>query len=97
MQNPIPAPSSGEVVIRVHAVSLNPGSYKIMRGDFSSIAVKKPAIPELDVSGTIVSVGEGVQRWAPGDKVFGSIPAIDMIRGRQGGLREYTPLKAENM
>ena len=64
---------------------------------FPSLSVKKPAIPETEVSGTIVSVGTDVKEWAPGDKVFGIIPASDMYRKKQGGLTEYTLLQAENM
>jgi len=96
VENPIPSPSATQVLIRVHVVALNPGSYITMKY-FPSIMVKKPAIPETDVSGIIVSVGADVKQWKIGDKVYGIIPAWDMIRKRQGGLTEYTLLQEENM
>lgn len=65
--------------------------------DFPSIAVKKPATPGTDVSGTIVSVGADVKDWKPSDKVFGVIPAVDVIRKQQGGLAEYALLHYANM
>jgi NADPH:quinone reductase-like Zn-dependent oxidoreductase len=92
----MPTPSKTQVLLRVHAVALNPGGYKTIKY-LPSIMVKKPAIPEMDVAGTIVSVGTDVQQWHPGDKVFGIIPASDMFRRRQGGLTEYALLQAENM
>jgi NADPH:quinone reductase-like Zn-dependent oxidoreductase len=74
---------------------MNPGSFKVM--NFPSLAVKKPAIPETDISGTIISVGKDIKEWSPGDKVYGIIPANDMMRRGQGGLTEYTLLHSENM
>ena len=95
-EKPIPTPSPTQVLLRVHAVALNPAGYKTMK-DMPSIAVKKPAIPELDVAGTIMAVGTDVQRWHPGDKVFGIIPGSDMFRRQLGGLSEYTLLHQDNM
>lgn len=95
-EKPIPTPGSNQVLIRVHAAALNPSGYKMMKY-FPSIAVKKPAIPENDVAGIVVSVGADIQQWHPGDKVFGIIRASDMFRRGQGGLSEYALLHANNM
>jgi NADPH:quinone reductase-like Zn-dependent oxidoreductase len=59
--------------------------------------IRKPAIPETDVSGTIIAVGKDEQLWKEGDQVFGIVPASDMYRCHQGALREYTLLKPDNM
>ena len=96
VESSIPSPGVAEVLLRVHAVGLNIGSSISMK-TMPSFMIKKPAIPETDVAGTIVSVGKEVQQWKEGDQVFGAIPASDMYRRHQGGLREYALLKAENM
>jgi NADPH:quinone reductase-like Zn-dependent oxidoreductase len=62
-----------------------------------SILMKKPAIPEPDVSGTIVCVGAEVRQWAVGDRVFGTMSAKELLRERRGGLAEYTLVHADNM
>ena len=85
-----------QVLIRVHAASLNPAGYKFIKY-FPSITIKKPAIPDLDISGTITTIGSDVKDWQPGDKIFGSIPAIDMMRHGHGALTEYALLHADNM
>ena len=92
----IPAPSANEVLLRVHAVALSRGGYTMIK-HLPSILMKKPAIPEPDVSGTIVSVGTDVRQWAVGDKVFGTMSARELLRERRGGLTEYTLVHADNM
>lgn len=57
--------------------------------------VKKPCIPESDVAGTIVAVGEGVTKWKVGLDVYGIVPANDVFSSGQGGLAEYTLVKEE--
>ena len=57
--------------------------------------VKKPCIPESDVAGTIVAVGERVTKWKVGLDVYGIVPPNDVFRNGQGGLAEYTLVKEE--
>src|SRR3954449_11984024 len=62
-----PQPGEGEVLIRVHATSVNPIDWKYRRG-FAEKAL--PAVLGNDVSGTVeASSADG---FAPGDEVFGS-------------------------
>ena len=75
---------------------MNRGS-SIMMSSMPAVMTKKPVIPETDVAGTIVSVGGDVEQWKEGDKVYGIVPANDMLRRHQGAMREYTLLKAVNM
>ena len=65
--------------------------------DLPSILMKKPAIPEPDVSGTIVSVGTDVQEYLVGDKVFGTMTPRELLRKRRGGLTEYILVDVDNM
>ncbi|MFH1806802.1 MAG: zinc-dependent alcohol dehydrogenase family protein [Pseudomonadota bacterium] len=66
---PKPVPQAGQVLVRVHATSINPLDYQVRRGDYSDL-VPLPAITGHDVSGVIESVGPGVTSFVPGDEVW---------------------------
>ncbi len=66
---PKPVPHAGEVLVRVHATSINPLDYQVRRGDYSDL-VQLPAIPGHDVSGLVEEVGPGVTTFSPGDEVW---------------------------
>jgi NADPH:quinone reductase-like Zn-dependent oxidoreductase len=64
-----PAPRFGEVLIRVHAVSLNPVDVVVRSGAFPLLG-EPPFSVGWDVSGVVEAVGPGA-RFAPGDEVYG--------------------------
>ena len=66
---PKPVPHAGQVLVRVHATSINPLDYQVRRGDYSGL-VPLPAITGHDVSGVVEEVGPGVTTFAPGDEVW---------------------------
>ncbi|QET01771.1 zinc-dependent alcohol dehydrogenase family protein [Cupriavidus pauculus] len=66
---PKPVPHAGQVLVRVHATSINPLDYQVRRGDYPDL-VPLPAITGHDVSGVIEAVGPGVTAFAPGDEVW---------------------------
>lgn len=72
-----PQPGAGEVLVRVVAASVNPADYFIVTGRprVLQLAMGRPAprtaIRGSDVSGIVESVGAGVTRFSPGDRVFG--------------------------
>ncbi|WP_064119316.1 zinc-dependent alcohol dehydrogenase family protein [Pseudomonas fluorescens] len=66
---PKPVPQAGEVLVRVHATSINPLDYQVRRGDYADL-VPLPAITGHDVSGVVEAVGPGVTAFAPGDEVW---------------------------
>ena len=66
---PKPVPQAGQVLVRVHATSINPLDYQVRRGDYPDL-VPLPAITGHDVSGVIEAVGAGVTAYAPGDEVW---------------------------
>ncbi len=67
---PTPEPSSGEVLIKVHAVSINPVDYKWRKnGPFKSF----PVVLGWDISGVIESLGADVTGFKVGDAVFGMV------------------------
>lgn len=75
---PRPVPRPGELLVRVHAVGVNPPDW-YLRDGYSSLPadwrpqVVLPAIPGSDVSGVVEAVGTGVDGFVAGDAVFGMI------------------------
>jgi NADPH2:quinone reductase len=66
---PKPLPQAGQVLVRVHATSINPLDYQIRRGDYPDL-VSLPSITGHDVSGVVEAVGPGVTAFTPGDEVW---------------------------
>lgn len=90
----VPRPARGEVLVRVSAAGLDRGTWHLMAGrpylvrlGFGLRHPRNP-IPGLDLAGTVVSVGEGVTRFRPGDEVFGI--------GR-GSFAEYAVAKEKKL
>jgi NADPH:quinone reductase-like Zn-dependent oxidoreductase len=65
-----PQPKRGEVLIRVHAVSLNYRDLMVVLGRYNP-KMHLPRIPASDGAGEVVAVGDGVTRVKPGDRVAG--------------------------
>ena len=66
---PKPVPHADQVLVRVHATSINPLDYQVRRGDYPDL-VQLPAITGHDVSGVVEAVGPGVTTFSPGDEVW---------------------------
>lgn len=81
---PKPAPLAGQVLVRVHATSVNPLDYQVRRGDYPDL-VPLPAITGHDVSGVVEAVGPGVTAFSPGDEVWYTPQIFD----GQGSYAEY--------
>jgi NADPH:quinone reductase-like Zn-dependent oxidoreductase len=77
-----PAPKDGEILVRVHAASVNPVDWKIRDG-----LVRKrfnpqlPVIPGGDLSGEVAAVGPGVTDFRVGDPVFAMIGLLGAYAG----------------
>ena len=86
-----PTPKDDEVLIRVHATSLNDWDVGALQGkDFVNrvlFGLRRPRkdrqILGSDVAGRVEAVGNGVQKFRPGDEVFGD------LSGEWGGFAEY--------
>ena len=60
-----------EVLIEIHAASLNPIDFKIVRGDLKRVSkYQLPRTFGFDASGTVLSTGTQVTRFRPGDVVY---------------------------
>jgi NADPH:quinone reductase-like Zn-dependent oxidoreductase len=68
---PDPVPGPGEVLVRVAATSVNPIDYKRRAGltkDFYPMHF--PGLIGVDMAGTVVTIGPGVDGFSVGDQVF---------------------------
>ena len=83
-----PNPKDDEVLIQIHAVSLNGSDREGLVGKPLYVRIgglRKPGYPILgsDIAGHVEMVGKNITQFQVGDEVFGEIP------GYQGGLAEY--------
>jgi NADPH2:quinone reductase len=83
---PRPQPAAGEVLIEVHASSVNPVDYKIRDGRAKALAPVLPAVLNPDCAGVVVGVGEGVIEFALYDQVYAF---ANGLAGAPGALAEF--------
>ena len=85
-----PVPAAGEVLVRVHATSVNPYDWHHMRGEPriarimpGSLGLRAPKFRVLgcDMAGQVEAVGTDVTEFRPGDDVFALL--------EHGGFAEY--------
>jgi NADPH:quinone reductase-like Zn-dependent oxidoreductase len=84
-----PVPGENEVLIKVHAVSINDWDLGLLKGDLVNRLINgllKPKIKILgsDIAGRIEKVGKKVKNFQIGDEVYGD------LSGNWGGFAEYT-------
>jgi len=88
-----PSPGPGEVLVRVAGAATNPLDLKITAGymhDF--FPVEFPYTLGTDVSGTITTLGDRVERWAIGDQI---VARLDPSHG--GAFAEFAVIPAEQL
>ncbi len=90
-----PVVKDDEVLVRVHATSVHPDVWHVVRGlpyvlRLMGAGLLKPknSVPGTDVAGHVVSAGKNVTRFQPGDEVFGeSVHGYQWSNG--GAYAEY--------
>ena len=98
-----PVVNDGEVLVRVHAASVHPDVWHVLRGlpyvlRIMGAGLSKPknSVPGTDVAGHVESVGKDVTLFQPGDEVFG-----ESVRGHQwhngGAYAEYTSVPEDQL
>ncbi len=91
---PRPTAASGEVLVRVHAASLNPpdlylrDGYRALPPEWQPDPVF-PLILGTDVSGVVAAVGEDVSGFCVGDDVFAMVRFPDDLMKGSGAYAEY--------
>lgn len=86
-----PAPKDNEVLVKVHASSVNAADWHMLTADIFLIRLMgmgffkpKYTILGADIAGRVESVGQNVRQFKPGDEVYG-----DLANFGWGGLAEY--------
>ena len=88
---PDPAAGPGEIVVDIHAASLNPADWKVREGyNKSNVQLAFPHILGRDFSGVVREAGPGVEEFSGGDAVFGVLD-----QGQEGTYAEAYSIKAE--
>jgi len=85
---PTPEPGPGEVLIKVHATSINYPDLLLCQGKYQ-LKLEPPFTPGMDIAGTIAAIGEDVTTFSVGDEVCGG--------ARFGGFAEYAIVKADGL
>jgi NADPH:quinone reductase-like Zn-dependent oxidoreductase len=67
-----PEPGENQVLIRVHAASLNYRDQAIVTGNYFGGILKRDTVPLSDGAGEVVAVGRNVTRFKTGDRVIGT-------------------------
>lgn len=91
-----PSPQAHEVLIRIHAASLNSADWRLMRGEpflfrlESGLPRPKRTVLGADIAGRVEAVGSSVTAFQAGDEVFADLAACGF-----GGLAEYVAVPAD--
>ena len=67
---PDPVAKPGQIVVDIHAASINAADWKLRAGQYASVT-EFPYVPGRDFSGVVSALGGGVTDFAVGDAVFG--------------------------
>ncbi len=71
---PVPDPAEGQLRLRITVAGANPFDMAVVQGYLKDhMEHRFPLVPGMDGSGTVEALGEGVEGFAVGDEVFGSV------------------------
>lgn len=96
----VPEPASGEVLVRVRAVGLNPPDWYVREGmpgippEFRP-PFDLPLIPGTDISGVVEAVAADVPGFTPGDEVVGLLRFPVLMQS--GAYAEYVTAPASDL
>ena len=90
-----PSPARNEVLIKLHAASVNPVDLHLMRGKpfflrlmSGGLRAPRHKVPGHDIAGRVEAIGGNVTQFKPGDDVFGAC---------RGAFAEYVCAKEDNL
>ena len=91
---PLPRLKAGEMLVRVHAIGLNPPDwylregYKMLPAEWQP-QVSFPVVLGTDVSGVVVAVSDNVDEFVVGDEVYAMVRFPDGLAGESRAYAEY--------
>lgn len=88
---PTPVPAAGQVLIRAHTIGVSMPEILVRRGEYPWMP-PLPAIPGIEMSGIVVSLGEGVKSLKIGQPVFVSARELPV---RAGCYAQYLAANAD--
>ena len=95
---PDPVPGAGEVVVDIHAASVNAADWKMRAGQYSH-GIEFPHVPGRDFSGVVAALGEGAKDFKAGDAVFGvcEVPREGAYAGKIAIRQQILASKPERL
>lgn len=94
----VPDPAPDEVLVKVHAASVNPADWHLVRGEpliaRAQLGLRRPrkVVPGVDVAGVVEAVGADVTGFSVGDEVYG-----ETLRRRYGTFAEHAAVAASGL
>jgi len=89
-----PVPTGEEVLVKIHATSVNPTDLLYRSGRFI-IRKPMPHVLGADLAGEIVEVGDDVDDWQVGDRIIATFETLG--RERDGSYAEYATVPVEEL
>lgn len=95
---PDPVPAAGEVLVEIHAASVNAADAKMRAGQYGA-KLEFPHIPGRDFSGVVAALGKGAHDFKLGDAVFGvcEVPRESAYAGKIAIRQEIVARKPERL
>ncbi|GAA5916996.1 hypothetical protein JCM8208_003425 [Rhodotorula glutinis] len=91
---PMWAAEKGEVLVKVHSVSIQPVDWKIQTYGYDQMVKQYPFILGTDVAGEVIEVGEGVSNVKKGDRVLGHCKSLASGEPKHSAFQRFAVLDA---
>lgn len=85
----VPEPGDGQVLIKIHATSLNYRDHAVVTGKYFGGVLQRDTVPLSDGAGEVAAIGANVDRFEVGDRVVGCF-----FQGWSDGMPDLTRLQA---
>jgi NADPH:quinone reductase len=89
----VPKLGRREVLVRVHTAGIGTWDPALVDGTFQDMKPKFPRVIGSDGAGTVIAVGDGVERFAVGDRVYG----WGLGNAKGGFFAEYAAIPEKNL
>lgn len=87
-ERPISSPGHGELLVRNEVVAANPSDWKVQ--DYGVLIEQFPGVLGSELAGVVISVGPGITRFEPGDRVTGFATGVSYGNSHKAAFQKYT-------